>query len=67
MDYRPILIKDMSPHKKKGDKFGPVNEKGYRELIEDGWVNDEDNIIKTKSKKAKKSKKDEQENNDINN
>tara|TARA_R110002020_G_scaffold92169_5_gene223336 strand:+ start:7726 stop:7926 length:201 start_codon:yes stop_codon:yes gene_type:complete len=66
MDYRPILIKDMLP-KKKGDKFGPVDKKGYRQLIEEGWVSDEDNIIKTKTTKTKKSKKDEQENSDINN
>lgn len=56
MDYFVILKKDRHPHS-EGFKYGPVDEDGYMSLYNEGYIDDEHNLIKkTKPKKQKEDK-----------
>lgn len=52
--YNPTLKKDRIPNV-KGEKYGPVDFEGYKELYEGGYIDDENNLI-TKKQSNKKPK-----------
>tara|TARA_R100001460_G_scaffold102955_2_gene147889 strand:+ start:110 stop:292 length:183 start_codon:yes stop_codon:yes gene_type:complete len=56
MELRPTLIKDRLPNV-KDEKYGPIDEDTYIKLYDEGYIEDEYNIIKKKqkSKKAKET------------
>ena len=58
MEYKPTLIKDRLPNV-KGEKYGPIDEDTYIQLYNDGYIDDEYSIIKTKKSKTKKVKEDD--------
>ena len=49
MEYKPTLIKDRLPNV-KGEKYGPIDEDTYIQLYNDGYIDDEYSIIKTKKR-----------------
>ena len=51
MEYKPTLIKDRLPNV-KGEKYGPIDEDTYIQLYNDGYIDDEYSIIKTKKSKT---------------
>ena len=57
MEYKPTLIKDRLPNV-NGEKYGPIDEDTYIQLYNDGYIDDEYSIIKTKKSKTKKPKED---------
>ena len=53
--YRVKLIKDRFPHQ-EGDTYGPVDREGYMNLLNEGVIEDEHNLVKkSKSKKENKN------------
>ena len=54
--YTVTLIKDMPPYK-EGSKFGPIDLKGYRNLLDLGYIEDEKNLIKKQKTKKKGNRK----------
>ena len=59
--YKPILIKDRPPNK-VGEKYGPVDLEGYKNLYNDGFIDDDFGLIKKKT--TSKKNKDNEKNND---
>tara|TARA_B100000508_G_C11234178_1_gene168456 strand:+ start:146 stop:331 length:186 start_codon:yes stop_codon:yes gene_type:complete len=57
--YKVTLIKDRNP-RVKGDQYGPISKKGYMILLEQGYIDDEHNLVKEK-KATKKVKKEDLE------
>jgi|TARA_R100000008_G_C3558289_1_gene154494 hypothetical protein len=55
--YKVKLIKDRFPHK-EGDFYGPVDRDGYMNLLNEGVIEDEFNLIKKTTKKESKKKSD---------
>ena len=56
--YIVTFIKDIpNTNRKKGDKYGPINKEGYINYLNQGWIEDEHGL--TKTKKKQKPKKEE--------
>lgn len=55
--YRVKLIKDRFPHQ-EGDMYGPVDRDGYMNLLNEGVIEDEFNLVKKTTKKESKKTKD---------
>ena len=53
--YKVKLIKDRFPHQ-EGDMYGPVDRDGYMNLLEEGVIEDEFNLVKKTTKKENKKK-----------
>lgn len=67
MKYKPTLIKDYGPHK-KGERYGFIDLEGYTNLFNNGFIDDELNLLEKKEiKKVSKSKKQKTEKTEDNN
>jgi|TARA_R100001463_G_scaffold74997_2_gene129034 hypothetical protein len=56
--YIVTFIKDRPiDNRKKGDKYGPINKEGYINLLNQGWIEDEHGLAKTKKEKPKNKQK----------
>jgi hypothetical protein len=56
--YIVTFIKDRPiDGRKKGDKYGPVKKEGYMNLLNQGWIEDEHGLAKTKKEKPKNKQK----------
>lgn len=56
--YIVTFIKDRTiDNRKKGDKYGPINKEGYMKLLNQGWIEDEHELAKTKKKQKPKVEK----------
>ena len=50
--YIVTFIKDIpNTNRKKGDKYGPINKEGYMNYLNQGWIEDEHGLTKTKKKR----------------
>jgi len=57
--YYATLIKDRFP-RKVGQNVGPLDEQSYKNLLTEGFINDEENLVeKPKPKPKKETKKTE--------
>tara|TARA_Y100001973_G_C5208730_1_gene343669 strand:- start:7042 stop:7251 length:210 start_codon:yes stop_codon:yes gene_type:complete len=56
--YIVTFIKDRPiDGRKEGDKYGPINKEGYMNLLNQGWIEDEHGLAKTKKEKPKNKQK----------
>tara|TARA_B100001094_G_scaffold90714_2_gene86758 strand:- start:2685 stop:2879 length:195 start_codon:yes stop_codon:yes gene_type:complete len=56
--YTVTFIKDIpNTNRKKGDKYGPINKEGYINYLNQGWIEDEHGLAKTKKKQKPKVEK----------
>ena len=56
--YIVTFIQDVpNSNRKKGDKYGPINKEGYINYLNQGLIEDEQGLAKTKTEKPKKKQK----------
>lgn len=56
--YYAQLIKDRFP-RKIGQNIGPLDEQSYKNLLNEGFINDEENLVEKPKPKKETKKKEE--------